>query len=278
MEAGLYIVATPIGNARDITFRALDVLARADVIACEDSRVSGRFLSRYGIKARLTVYHDHNAQRVRPGLIRRLKMGEIVALISDAGTPLISDPGFKLVAAARDEGIDVFAVPGASAVLAALSVAGLPTDRFLFAGFAPSKAAARIKFLRQFATLDASLVFYESARRLAASLDAMAALYGPREAVVARELTKLHEEIRRASLVELARHYGEHGAPKGEVVVIVAPPGEALPVFDDDALEAALEIALEAQPLRAAVDAVSELSGRRRREVYAMALAMRKRT
>ena len=254
------------------------MLARADVIACEDSRVSGRFLSRYGIKARLTAYHDHNAQRVRPGLIRRLKKGEIVALVSDAGTPLISDPGFKLVAAARDEGIDVFAVPGASAVLAALSVAGLPTDRFLFAGFAPPKAAARMKFLRQFATLDASLVFYESALRLAASLDAMAALYGPREAVVARELTKMHEEVRRASLVELAQHYAEHGAPKGEVVVIVAPPSEALPVFDDDALEAALEIALEAQPLRAAVDAVGELSGRRRREVYAKALEMRKRT
>ena len=278
IEAGLYIVATPIGNARDISLRALDVLGRADVVACEDSRVSGRLLTRYGIKSSLTAYHDHNAQRVRPKLIKRLKMGEIVALISDAGTPLISDPGFKLVALAREQGIAVFAVPGASALLAALSVAGLPTDRFLFAGFAPPKAAARDAFLRQFAALDASLVFYESPRRLALSLAAMAALYGAREAVVARELTKLHEEVRRAPLGELAQHYADNGAPKGEVVIVVAPPAEVLPAFDDGDLEAALEIALESEPLRAAVDAVTELSGRRRREVYAKALALRKQS
>ncbi|WP_425450170.1 16S rRNA (cytidine(1402)-2'-O)-methyltransferase [Virgifigura deserti] len=272
MPRGLILVATPIGNLADITLRALDTLRRADVIACEDTRVTARLLARYGIETSLLAYHDHNAARRRPVLLDRLRRGETVALVSDAGTPLVSDPGFKLVRAARDAGINVTAAPGPSAPLTALVISGLPSDRFLFAGFLPPRGAARRTALGTLATVPASLLFFESAGRLAATLADMATVLGPREAAVARELTKLFEEVRRAPLPELAAHYAAAGPPKGEIVIVVAPPEEAAATEAD--LDAALERALAEMSLRDAAAAVATATGRPRREVYARALAL----
>ncbi len=269
---GLYIVATPIGNIRDITLRALDILASADVLACEDTRVTQKLLRAYDITAaKIFPYHEHNAETVRPKLLARLRAGEKVALISDAGTPLVSDPGYKLVRDAIDENIPVFAVPGASASLAALVSAGLPTDRFLFAGFLPSRSGARRQSLQEVSQVPASLVFFESARRLGESLGDMAEVLGIRPAAVARELTKLHEEVRRGPLDELAAHYADAGAPKGEVVVVVAPPGKEAAEVDLDGL---LRAALGEMSLRDAAATVSEASGQPRRKVYARALEL----
>ena len=227
LAPGLYIVATPIGNLGDITLRGLDVLRRVDAILCEDTRVTATLARRYGLAAERIAYHDHNADAVRPGLIARLAAGAALALVSDAGTPLVSDPGFKLVRDAVAAGIPVTTVPGASAALAALTVAGLPTDRFLFAGFLPAKSAARRRELRELAPVRASLVFYETAPRLADALADMAAMLGDRPAAVARELTKLHEEVRRDHLVALAEHYRKAGPPRGEIGVILGPRARA---------------------------------------------------
>ena len=271
---GLYVVATPIGNLRDVTLRALDLLAGADLVLCEDTRVSSRLMRAYGIATPLAVYNDHNAARVRPDILRRLQTGAAVALISDAGTPLVSDPGYRLVREAAAAGIAVTALPGASAPLAALVAAGLPTDRFLFAGFLPPRSGQRRSALAELAAVPATLVFFESPRRLAASLaDMAAALGGARDAAVARELTKLHEELRRATLAELAAHYAAAGAPKGEVVVVVGGPGAAAAADPQD-LDAALARALAAHSLRDAVAAVSAATGQPRRAVYARALAL----
>lgn len=269
---GLYLVATPIGNLRDITLRALDLLADADVVACEDSRVTRKLLSAYGIQRRLTTYHEHNAERVRPRLVARLRQGKSVALVSDAGTPLVSDPGFKLVEACAKSGIAVYAVPGASALLAGLGVAGLPTDRFYFAGFLPPKQTARRKALQEIAMVPGTLVIYESARRLAASLADMAAVLGDRRASVARELTKLFEEVVRGSLIELAARYAEAGPPKGEIVVIVAPP--ARPEIGEEAIDRALTAALERQSVKDAAASVAAALGLPRRRLYGRALAL----
>jgi 16S rRNA (cytidine1402-2'-O)-methyltransferase len=276
---GLHLVATPIGNLGDATARAIETLRRADVIACEDSRVTGKLCAAYGIRTRLTPYHEHNAKAALPVLMKRLEQGEIVALVSDAGTPLVSDPGYRLVRAAIDAGVAVTAAPGASAALAALVVSGLPTDRFLFAGFLPPKSAARRTALAELAALRATLVFYESPRRLAGALADMAAMLGPREAAVARELTKLHEETRRGALAALAADYAAAPAPKGEIVVVVGPPARETGVADDDALDAVLRDALAAggARLRDAVDEAARRSGRKRREVYARALALQGR-
>src|SRR5689334_802310 len=229
LAPGLYLVATPIGNLGDITLRALQALAGADLIACEDTRVTRKLLDRYAITTPLTPYHDHNAARARPGLLRRLTEGAAVALVSDAGTPLISDPGFKLVRAAQEAGHLVTALPGASAVLTALSVAGLPTDQFFFAGFLPPKQAARRTRVAELASLPATLVLFESGPRLAAALaDLAAGLGGEREAALCRELTKLHEEIRRGDLKTLAEACaGEE--PRGELVIVIAPPPAPMP-------------------------------------------------
>ena len=272
LEPGLYLVATPIGNARDITLRALDVLAGAQVVACEDTRTTAKLLGMHGVAARLTAYHEHNAARVRPALLARLARGEAVALVADAGTPLISDPGYRLVAAARDAGVAVTAVPGASAPLAALCVSGLPTDRFLFAGFLPARRAARRRGLEALATVDATLLMFESARRLAGSLADMADVLGPREAAVARELTKRFEEVRRGPLGELAAHYADAGPPKGEVVVVVGPPGPR--EFDDETVDARLREALAENSVRDAAASVSAMTGLPRRGLYARALAL----
>ena len=268
-------MATPIGNAADITLRALDVLRAADVVACEDTRLTRRLLAIHGIEARLAPYHDHNAARAGPGLIRRLKNGEIVALVSDAGTPLVSDPGYRLVRACIDQGIPVTPLPGASAVLAALVVSGLPTDRFLFAGFLPPRAGARRRALAELAAVPASLVFMVPARRLPAALADMAEVLGARPAAaVARELTKTFEEARRASLAELARHYASAGPPKGEVTVVVAPPEAPAP--DPGRLDRLLREALEGASVRDAAAEVAAATGVARRRLYARALELRK--
>ncbi|HXZ02129.1 MAG TPA: 16S rRNA (cytidine(1402)-2'-O)-methyltransferase [Stellaceae bacterium] len=271
---GLYLVATPIGHAEDITLRALKTLRAADVIVCEDTRVTAKLLARHGIERPLLAYHDHNAERVRPLLLERLRRGEAVALVSDAGTPLVSDPGFKLVRAALGAGVPVTAVPGPSAMLAALLLSGLPSDRFLFAGFLPPKPAARRRALAELAAVPATLVFFESAKRLAGALADMAAVLGPRPAAVARELTKLHEEVRRGSLADLEAHYREAGPPRGEIAVVVAPPQAPAPALSEAALDRQIAAALAAMSIRDASAAVSAATGKPRREVYARALLL----
>lgn len=272
---GLYLAATPIGNLRDITLRALDLLAAADLVACEDTRVGGRLLAHFGLATPLAAYHEHNAERMRPKLIERLKAGAVVALISDAGTPLVSDPGWKLVRAALAEDIPVSALPGPSAALAGLLLSGLPSDRFFFAGFLPPKSAARRRSLRALNAIPATLIFFETAPRLAASLADMAEILGDRPAAVARELTKLYEEVRRQPLAALAAHYRAAGPPKGEIVVIVGPPAAGAPeAFDDDALDASLNAALLTMSVKDASAAVAAATGRPRRLVYQRALAL----
>ena len=270
---GLYLTATPIGNLRDITVRALDILAAADAVACEDTRVTRKLMQHYGLKTPLLSYHEHNAERMRPVLLDRLAAGQVIALVADAGLPLISDPGYKLVREAQSRGLHVTCLPGASAPLTALVLSGLPTDRFLFVGFPPSRAAARRRLLADLATTAATLVFFESPRRLAASLADMAGTLGDREAAVGRELTKLFEEVRRDRLEALARHYAAAGPPPGEVVVVVAPP-EAIGPADDATVDSALSVALARSSLRDAVAEVAAATGRPRREVYRRALAL----
>jgi len=271
---GLYIVATPIGNAQDITLRGLDILGQADVIACEDTRVTSKLLAVHGISRPLTAYHEHNADKAGLKLIQRLKDGEIVALVSDAGTPLVSDPGYKLIGACLKESLAVVPLPGASSVLAALIVSGLPTDRFFFAGFLPPKTSARQKALNDLAEIPGSLVFMESAKRLSASLADMAQVLGPRPAAVCRELTKMFEETRRGPLDELAAFYRSHGAPKGEVT-IVAAPFAGNPISDAE-LDRLLGQALKRSTVRDAADAVTAATGLPRKRVYSRALGLMK--
>lgn len=270
---GIAIVATPIGNAADITLRALEVLKSVDAILCEDTRVSAKLLARHGIRRPLIAYHEHNAERMRPQILDRLRRGESLALISDAGQPLVSDPGFKLVRAALAEGLPVTALPGPSAALTALVLSGLPTDRFFFAGFLPPKSAARRRALAELAAIPGSLIFFEGVQRLPACLADMAAVLGPRPAAVARELTKLFEEVRRGALDELAAHYAAAGPPLGEVTIVVAPP-EGPQAPSEEALDQALADALATRSLRDAVDAVAAALGLPRRQVYARALAL----
>jgi 16S rRNA (cytidine1402-2'-O)-methyltransferase len=272
--AGLYLVATPIGNLRDISLRALETLAAADIIACEDTRVTRTLTEHYGVATTLTPYHEHNAAEARPKLLARLTDGQAVALVSDAGTPLISDPGYKLVRAAVEAGHAVVAVPGASAVLTALGAAGLPTDRFFFEGFLPPKQAGRQKRIAAIANIPATLVLFESGPRLAATLADLAAGLGPRTAAICRELTKLHEEIRRDDLESLARHYAAGGETRGEIVIVVAPPADEAERADD--VDDLLRRALTRVSVKDAVGEVALATGRPRREVYQRALALAK--
>jgi 16S rRNA (cytidine1402-2'-O)-methyltransferase len=269
---GLYIVATPIGNLGDLSPRAADVLARADVIAVEDSRVTAGLLRHIGVKRPMTPYHDHNAEGVRPGLVARMGR-EVVALVSDAGTPLISDPGYKLVRDARAAGHAVVTIPGPCAAVAALTLAGLPTDRFLYLGFLPSKAQARAAAIAEVATVRATLVLYESGPRLAACLAALAAGLGDRDAAVCRELTKRFEEAVTGTLATLAARYAD-APPRGEIVIVVAPPGEAPPASADDT-DAALAEALTRLPAAKAASEVAKRLGVDRKALYARALAMK---
>jgi len=271
LPPGLYVVATPIGNLGDVTLRALQVLASADVIACEDTRVTRKLLDHFGIATPLIPYHDHNAAAARPKLLARLAAGEAVALVSDAGTPLVSDPGLKLVQAAREAGHIVTAAPGASAVLTALSLAGLPTDRFWFEGFLPPRKTARRARIAELARIPGTLVLFESGPRLAEALADLAEGLGPRDAAICRELTKLHEEVRRGDLAALARAYAEGGETRGEIVVVVGPPAaqETMSSADiDDLLRAALARAT----VKDAVAEVAAASGAARRDVYRRAL------
>jgi 16S rRNA (cytidine1402-2'-O)-methyltransferase len=272
--AGLHLVATPIGNLRDVTLRALEVLAGADLIACEDTRVTGTLTRHYGIATPLTPYHDHNAETARPKILARLAQGGSVALVSDAGTPLVSDPGYKLVRAVCEAGHVVSALPGASAVLAALSVAGLPTDRFFFEGFLPPKQAARQKRIAALGAIPATLVLFESGSRLPATLADLAARFGARAAAVCRELTKLHEEIRRSDLASLARHYEADAETRGEIVIVIAPPADDTAQADD--LDELLRGALARVSVKDAVGEVALATGRPRREVYQRALELSK--
>lgn len=271
LAAGLYVVATPIGNAADIGLRALSVLKGCDVIAAEDTRVTSKLLAIHGISKPLVPYNDHNGAEMRPRLVARLQAGERVALVSDAGTPLVSDPGFKLVREVVLLGLPITSVPGASAPLAALAVSGLPSDRFLFAGFLSAKAGERHSQLEALKGVPATLIFFESAQRLAESLAAMAEVLGDRPAVVARELTKLHEEVKRGSLTELAARYAT--PPKGEVTLLVGPPLDAAP--DMSRIDEALKQALAFMPVKAAADLIAGLTGASRKTVYARALELK---
>ena len=277
LPAGLYVVATPIGNLGDMSARAAEILQNTAVIACEDTRVTSVLLRRFGITTPMTPYHDHNAARVRSQILARLTAGETVALVSDAGTPLLSDPGYKLVHACAEAGVPVHAVPGPSALLAALTVAALPTDRVLFTGFLPAKSGARCEAIDELKSVRATLVFYESAQRLAAALADLSAILGARDAAICRELTKLHEEARRGKLDELAAHYETAGAPKGEVVVVVGPPANEATSVTDEEVDTALRAALAIMSLRDAADAVAGSLSQPRRTVYARAIALQKK-
>jgi 16S rRNA (cytidine1402-2'-O)-methyltransferase len=275
LPAGLYLVATPIGNLRDITVRALEVLAAADLIACEDTRVTRKLLDHYGIATPLTPYHEHNAAEARPKLLARLADGAAIALVSDAGTPLVSDPGYKLVREARAAATNVTALPGASAVLAALTLSGLPTDRFLFEGFLPAKEGARRARITVLKRVPATLVLFETGPRIAGALADLAAGLGPREAALCRELTKLYEEVRRGDLATLAREAAQGDEPRGEIVVVVAPPDrqDEMTALDLDAL---LRAALDRLSVKEAVAEIAAVTGKSRRDVYQRALALTK--
>ena len=273
LAPGLYIVATPIGNLGDLTARAADVLGRAALIACEDTRVTAKLLAHIGSTVAMSPYHDHNADAVRPRLLARMA-SEAVALVSDAGTPLISDPGYKLVRDARAAGIAVTTLPGPCAAVAALTLAGLPTDRFLFAGFLPAKTKARGEAIDELAGVRATLVFYESGHRLAESLAALAERLGSRPAAVAREISKRFEEVVEGTLPELAARYATAPDPKGEIVLVVGPPAAPVPASADD-LDSALASALATQPLKSAVAEVAEALNMPRRQVYSRALQLR---
>ncbi len=274
LAPGLYLVATPIGNLADITLRAITTLARADVVYCEDTRHSRTLLAHYAIRATMRPYHEHNAEEQRPRILHELTQGRSIALISDAGTPLISDPGFKLVRDAVMEGHGVVAIPGASASLAALTVGGLPTDAFFFAGFLPPREGARKARIGDLAAVPGTLVVYEAPTRAAETLADLAAVLGDRPAALARELTKLHEEVRRGPLTELARHFVAE-PPKGEVVILVGPPGEA--EVSDAVIEAKLTSALAAMSTRDATRIVAETLKVPKARVYDLALGLKRR-
>lgn len=275
LSPGLYIVATPIGNLSDLSPRAADTLARADLLAVEDSRVTAKLLAHIGVKRPMIAYHDHNADTVRPNLIARMAH-QAVALACDAGTPLISDPGFKLVRDARAAGVAIHTMPGPCAAIAALTLAGLPTDRFLFAGFLPAKAGAKASAIAELAPIRATLIFYESGPRLGVTLAALAGALGPREAAVAREISKRFEETVTGSLPELAARYAD-APPKGEIVIVVAPPGEAPPVEAQDIDAALWEAMTRLSASRAAAEVAARL-GLPRKQVYDRAILLERQT
>jgi 16S rRNA (cytidine1402-2'-O)-methyltransferase len=273
LAAGLYLVSTPIGNLADISLRALAVLTRANLIFCEDTRHSRKLLGHYGISGELHAYHEHNAARERPRILARIRAGQSIALISDAGTPLISDPGHKLVREVREAGFEVHAIPGASAVLAALTSSGMPTDRFFFEGFLPPKTTARRKRLEVLTDIPATLVFYEAPQRVQAMLTDVSEVLGGREGAVAKELTKLHEGVMRGTLEELAAGAVEALGGKGEFVVLVGPPPPS-EVSDED-IVARLEAALKEASFRDGVQNVTDMLGVPRKRVYQLALALK---
>lgn len=272
LEPGLYVAATPIGHLKDVTYRVIEALKEADLILCEDTRQTAKLCAAYGIVTPREPYHDHNADVVRPRVIERLAAGKRICLVSDAGTPLISDPGFKLVRAARLAGVKVIPLPGPSALIAALSAAGAPTDRFFFAGFPPAKPGARDDYLKSLAGVEATLVFYESASRIVESLAAMSVAFGQRRAIVARELTKIHEEFASGALEELAARC-RLTPPKGEIVVLVEPPIRTAATAAE--IDAFLERALDEMSVKDAAAAAADALGAARRAAYERALALK---
>ena len=273
LQPGLHVVATPIGNLGDVTLRALETLAAADLILCEDTRVTRKLTSHYGISAPLAAYHEHNAAEMRPKVLARIDQGERIALVSDAGTPLVSDPGFKLVRDLIGAGGFVTAAPGASAVLTALVLSGLPSDRFFFEGFLPPKSHARRARAAELARIPGTLVLFESGPRVAAALADLADVLGPREAALARELTKRFEEVRRGTLPELAAALADEPDPKGEIVLVIAP-AETAEASEED-LDGLLRQALAGASVKEAVAEVASATGLPRREVYARALEIK---
>ncbi len=272
MQAGLYVVATPIGNLGDITLRAIDTLRDCDQILCEDTRVTAKLLSHLNIKKPLLSCHDHNESARIEEVIAAIGDGKKLALVSDAGTPLISDPGYKLVAAVREAGLPIFTVPGASSIIAALSICGLPTDRFTFLGFLPPKSAARKSALRELGALSGTIIWLESAPRLTDCLHDAAEILGTRQVAVARELTKLYEEVQRGSLAQVLAHY-EAYPPKGEVVVVVGPKADT--VFDEAQIDTMLIEALKHNGVKHASNEVAQLTGRSKSDLYQRALELK---
>ena len=274
LDPGLYLVSTPIGNLRDITLRALDVLAAADEVLAEDTRIAKRLLDAHQIRAKVSPYHDHNGANRRPDILAKLSKGDAIALISDAGTPLISDPGYKLVRDARQAGHTITPIPGASAVLAGLVSSGLPTNRFLFGGFLPAKSAARKAEVASLAETPATLIFYETGPRLASSLADLVDVLGPnRDASVARELTKLFEETRSAPLLSLAGHYAQTPPPKGEIVLMVGPPEDI--EADPADIDHALKEALQTLPVKQAASQIADRFKISKRDAYQRALSLK---
>ncbi len=272
LSPGLYVTATPIGNLGDITYRAVDVLKSVDLILCEDTRVSARLLSHYEISTKCLAYHDHNAERVRPQILEQLKNGGAIALISDAGTPLISDPGFKLVREVADLGVKIMSIPGPSSPIAALSIAGLPSDRFLFLGFLPAKTHARRQVLRQVSAINATLVFLETGPRLIKMLRDVVEVLGPRHGAVAREMTKLYEEVKRDSVDRLIEIFGEVERVKGEIVVLIEPPLKKS--YAADEIDALILEQLQSTSLKETAAHVAAITGKAKREIYSRALSL----
>ena len=276
LAPGLYVVATPIGNLKDVSFRALNVLAAADAVLAEDTRVTKTLLAHYGITTPLVSYHEHSNEAVRERMIHRLKEGQALALVSDAGTPLVSDPGYKLVQAAIAEGVPVTPIPGPSAILTALVVSGLPTDRFFFEGFLPPKSGARRARLAELAAIPGTLMLFEGPHRLPEMLADAASVLGDRPAVVARELTKLFETVRRGTLPQLADEFAREGPPKGEIVVLIGEAAERKGEEADAEVDAKLAAALRRHSIKDAAALVADETGRPKREVYARALSLAK--
>ena len=272
LDPGLYVTATPIGNLGDITFRAVETLKAADLILCEDTRQTAKLCAAYGINTPRSPYHDHNAARVRPGIIKKLQDGAVVCLVSDAGTPTVSDPGMKLVRDARDAGVMVTALPGPSAALAALSMTGAPSDQFYFIGFLPTKTTARRRLLETVRPLPATLIFYETAPRLSETLAVLDETLGARPAIVAREITKLHEDVRDGALRELSDHYRENPT-KGEIVILVCATDAPAPSAEE--IDAFLKDALTSGSVKDAAAAAASELGVSRKDAYARALALK---
>lgn len=269
-EAGLYLVATPIGNLRDISFRALDLLRIADTILCEDTRVTHKLLSAYGIKARTKVYNDHSDAYRRDEVIRDLQGGQVVALVSDAGMPMISDPGYKLVKACNEAGVYVTTLPGANAPLSALQLSGFPSDCFSFIGFLPNKTKARRDILAKWARVQTTLIAFETAPRLLASLKDIGEVLGARDVAVVREITKMFEEVRKGNPESLLEQYAEKGLPKGEIVLVIAPPEEE--IFSEENLEGQIRNALKTMKTKEAAAFVAQNTGVNKKDLYDLAL------
>jgi 16S rRNA (cytidine1402-2'-O)-methyltransferase len=272
IDAGLHIVATPIGNLGDITLRALNVLAAADYILCEDTRITSRLLERYAIRNTMKPYHEHNAEKVRPAIIASLHDGKSFALVSDAGVPLVSDPGYRLVQACIAEGLNVTGLPGASATLTALALSGLPTDCFTFIGFLPQKSKARLDLLSSYKKIPATLIAFESPHRIIDALTDVTTALGGRQVAMARELTKLHEEVLRGTAEDVRNILASRESVKGEIVLVIAPPQNEIEVVDEDEIEVAITQALKDNPASKAANSVAKHFNLKKGDIYARIL------